>query len=148
MEGIILRLKATFKTDLVKKAVNMLNEAFSDINPKIMFCVVEQGREFDFEVKFVSREKMALLAGKDALGYCDDFNRRIYILYDSLNDESTMLSTLMHELLHALGLSHIPEFHSLMYEEDTGVRGVTIHDIKALVRHLQLRRTLGGVETR
>jgi len=143
MEATVLRLKVDSQTELVKKAIKMLNEAFSQINPKVIFCTSDEERGFDFEIKFVSKQKMISLAGKEALGYCDSLNRQIYILYDlnSIKNESELLSTIMHELLHAIGLSHIPEVHSLMYKEDRGVRGPTIYDVKALVRHLKLRKS-------
>jgi predicted Zn-dependent protease len=136
MESIVLRLGATSHSNLVKKAVKMLNDAFSDIKPKIIFHISESKEyDFDYEVEFISKARMISLIGKEALGFCDKLNHKIYILYDPCSqDESILVSTLMHEILHALGLPHLPEVHSLMYEKDTGVRGVTVYDLKALAQ--------------
>jgi predicted Zn-dependent protease len=143
MQPIILRLKADSYINLVEKAVKMLNEAFLDMNPKVIFCI---SKEYDYKIKFVSRERMLSLIGKEALGFCDKTNRTIYILYDAnlQNDESELLSTIMHEALHALGLQHLSETHSLMHEREVGVRGVTDYDVKALTQHLRQINQKGG----
>jgi predicted Zn-dependent protease len=147
MQLVVLRLKADSNVNLVQKAVKMLNEAFSNVKPKVIFCLSDEG---DFEIKFVSRRRMLALAGnpagKDVLGFCDRDNRKIYILYDVnlQSDEAQLISTIMHEILHALGLEHLSEPYSLMYKEDVGVRGVTDYDVKALMQRLRRTNLKGG----
>jgi predicted Zn-dependent protease len=143
MQLVVLRLRADLNINLVQKAVKMLNEAFSNVKPRVIFCLSDEG---DFEIKFVSRERMLALAGKDVLGFCDRDNRKIYILYDVnlQSDEAQLISTIMHEILHALGLEHLSEPYSLMYKEDVGVRGVTEYDVKALMQRLRRTNLKGG----
>jgi hypothetical protein len=132
----ILRLRSESNTDLVRQAVDMLNTAVHNITdePGLVFCLVrEKERECDYEVEFISTDRMIVLSGSNnVLGYCDKANKRIYVRLDVdqwNSNKQRLISVLMHEILHAIGLSHREEHYSLMNAGDTGVRGVTPYEL-------------------
>jgi hypothetical protein len=133
---VTFRTRSRTYEPVIRKATSMLNQALSEIDQKVLFCVSE-GRA-DYEIEFAPKRRVSAVAHQ-ALGYCDKANHKIYVSLDDVSHrtESELLSTLVHEMLHTIGIHHTDKEHSLMFSTDTGVRGVTQYDVDAVVRHLE-----------
>jgi hypothetical protein len=132
---------------LLEKAIRKLNGTLKTLG--VVSCISDdvsfRARAHDYEVKFISKHKMSVLAGNtSALGLCKIDEAKIYILIDlsQPRSETEIISVIMHEMLHAIGLNHTESKHSLMYKSD-GVRGLTIYEVRA-ISDLMKRRRDGG----
>jgi hypothetical protein len=117
---------------LVEKAIRKINETLRKIG---ISCCYSDNR-CDSEIAFVDVQKLiALTRSPQVLGLWKPDENRIYIATDYMhprNDDEN-LSTIMHEMLHAMGFDHSSQQHSLMYETD-GVRGLTKYEVEVAAK--------------
>jgi hypothetical protein len=117
---------------LVEKAIRKINQSLKEVG---ISCCYADGSH-DFEITFISDQKLvAITRNPQVLGLWKPDENKIYIAIDSLHprDESENISTIMHEMLHAMGFDHSSQQHSLMYETD-GVRGLTKYEVEAAAK--------------